>query len=271
MQSNTTTKKIPIASIRYNPQNNRSMEPEDIAVLAGTIARRGLLQPPVVYEENGEYVLLGGHRRIAALRQIQDMLNDGDALPEKSPLTLPLTDVEAIVVPKPKNKFEEQQLLTEGNIHRWRPEELQNEIQLSRADWNAFSEEEREQCKAVLRKQFVRIHKGTPAYEKDPEKFMRDNFRPADEYIRFTTGQNLSKNTIRKVEQGVSAEDNDPTKDSAENKSQMSTEALMKKVYKQAKSLIGIIALLDTDDPIINGQLDTCASDLETLIAFIED
>lgn len=269
MQSNTVTRKVPIDSIHYNPQNNRSMEPEDIAVLAGTIARRGLLQPPVVYEENGEYVLLGGHRRVAALRQIQDMIEDGDGLPDGSPLTLPLEEIEVIVVPKPANKFQEQQLLTEGNIHRWRPEELQNEIQLSKADWNAFSEEERDQCREVLLRSFTRLHKGTPAYEKDPKKFIRDNFRPADEYIRFTTGQNISKNTIKKIEQ-TAAEAEDEKNVADENKSQLSTEVLLKKVCKQAKSLIGVIALVDSDDPIINGQLDACSNELESLVALIE-
>ena len=163
----------------------------------------------------------------------------------------------------------EQEILSEANIFRTRPEELQDEVQKSESAWNSFDEQRKKRYREILLKQFERIHKGSVAYERDPKAFIRDNFRPSDEYVRMTTGRNLSKNTIKKASKGELAPDPETAK--AEKSDEERNQELMAKIKKQATSLLGMIAVVETDDPVINGQLDKCANDLDTLLSFLAD
>lgn len=59
--------------IRIDPERNlRQYKAADIKTLAASIAERGLLQPVVVRPENGNYVLVAGYRRMAALATLRD-------------------------------------------------------------------------------------------------------------------------------------------------------------------------------------------------------
>ena len=58
---------VDVARIRPNPdQPRRRIDPAGIAELARSIERHGLLQPIVVKEEGGGYVLVAGQRRLLA-------------------------------------------------------------------------------------------------------------------------------------------------------------------------------------------------------------
>ena len=272
MQTNNQVKVVPISKIKYNPRNDRSMLPDDLSIIADSISRFGMMQRPVVFEEGDHYVLLAGHRRIGALKQIQDRLANGEELPEGSPLQVPLTDVEVNIMDKPADEFTEQEILSEANIFRTRPEELQEEVQKSESAWNAFDEERKKRYREVLLRQFERIHKGTVAYERDPKAFIRANFRPSDEYVRMTTGRNLSKTTIRKASEGkLAPETSEDGAAPAEKTEEERNQELMAKIKKQATTLIGMIQVAQTDDPVINGQLDRCANELDSLISFLAD
>ncbi len=60
---------IPLSEIAPNPYQPRKHFDEDaISELAESIKRHGLLQPVVVIEQNGEYVLIAGERRVRASR-----------------------------------------------------------------------------------------------------------------------------------------------------------------------------------------------------------
>ena len=272
MQTNNNVIVVPIDKIEFNPRNDRSMLPDDLSIIADSICRFGMMQRPVVFKEDDHYVLLAGHRRIGALRQIQDRLANGETLPEGSPLTTPLLEVEVNVMDKPDDEFIEQEILSEANIFRTRPEELQEEVQKSESAWNSFDEKRKKQYREILLKQFTRIHKGSTAYERDPKSFIRDNFRPCDEYVRMTTGRNLSKNTIKKASAGKLAPDPESEKNETPQKSEEEVnQELMVKIKKQTTSLLGLMQVVDADDPVINGQLDRCMNELETLLSFISD
>lgn len=61
---------VPVDRIRANPHQPRnSFEEEGLASLAASIAEVGILQPLVVKESEGDYVLVAGERRLRAARR----------------------------------------------------------------------------------------------------------------------------------------------------------------------------------------------------------
>ena len=62
---------IPVASIGPNPLQPRSTcDPASIDALAASIEAVGLLQPIVVRQGGGGYVLVAGERRLRAVKQV---------------------------------------------------------------------------------------------------------------------------------------------------------------------------------------------------------
>jgi ParB/RepB/Spo0J family partition protein len=62
---------VPAARLRPSPANVRqTIDPASIAELAGSIRDQGLLQPLVVRREGEHYVIIAGHRRWEAIRQL---------------------------------------------------------------------------------------------------------------------------------------------------------------------------------------------------------
>ena len=60
---------VPVSAIRPNPGQPRSrFEPEALEELAASIRTHGVLQPLLVSEEGGAYVLIAGERRLRAAR-----------------------------------------------------------------------------------------------------------------------------------------------------------------------------------------------------------
>lgn len=65
------TKIIKVSSIVVGEHEQRTeMHPEDFAELVNSIGRVGLLSPLVVTELDGVYVLVAGHRRLAAIKKL---------------------------------------------------------------------------------------------------------------------------------------------------------------------------------------------------------
>src|SRR5881396_1928560 len=69
MSDRPPTTEIPLEQVRPNRhQPRKAFDPEDLAELAASIARHGLLQPIVVSREGDAYELVAGHRRVLAAR-----------------------------------------------------------------------------------------------------------------------------------------------------------------------------------------------------------
>ncbi|MCA9930647.1 MAG: ParB/RepB/Spo0J family partition protein [Anaerolineales bacterium] len=72
----TGLRQVPIASIQPNPHQPRSvMDEEKLAELAASIGEHGLIQPLIVTENEGRYILIAGERRwraaqLAGLREL---------------------------------------------------------------------------------------------------------------------------------------------------------------------------------------------------------
>jgi len=70
--SNAELKEVPIKDVEiWDEANTRHIEiMEGIDDLAASIKQIGLLQPPLVQEENGKFKLISGQRRLLALRKL---------------------------------------------------------------------------------------------------------------------------------------------------------------------------------------------------------
>ena len=83
---------IPIDKIHHNSLSKRTKKELDptnpsIKKLAEEIqARGGLLRPLLVYRKDGEYVLVKGHRRLSALKFLEEELTRAYILPAKPPM-----------------------------------------------------------------------------------------------------------------------------------------------------------------------------------------
>lgn len=60
---------------RTGIRNRNRTGSEDLDGLVESILRYGIIQNPVVYRDGHRYTLLEGHRRVAALREIQRMMS----------------------------------------------------------------------------------------------------------------------------------------------------------------------------------------------------
>lgn len=65
---------VALGALQANPwQPRRSMDADELATLAASIHEQGLLQPIVVQPlEGGRYVIVAGHRRVAAYAKLQE-------------------------------------------------------------------------------------------------------------------------------------------------------------------------------------------------------
>lgn len=62
---------LPVDKIHPNPDQPRTrFEPETIEELGRSIQKKGLIQPVVVFESNGEYFLVAGERRLRAVKTL---------------------------------------------------------------------------------------------------------------------------------------------------------------------------------------------------------
>ena len=252
MKTVKETTLIPLDSIQHNPLNMRSMIPEQIQILAGTIENDGLLQPLVVYKNGKDYMLIAGHRRLEALR----LLYDGE-------YTVP-----CIVISKPKDQFEEQALITKGNISRRSPEEIDNEVALAERNYNTMSDEERKEVSQKLRQAFIVRNQENQAFKDDEKTYMANMFKPKYEYIKSITGlESASNTTIKKM---IKKEDPDDVaekklKDSAKPKKEITE----KDIFKAAQGLIGMIKLFNSEDQDLLNILGDTKYSLENIVDYL--
>ena len=69
MSDRPPTTEIPLEQVRPNRhQPRKAFDPEDLAELAASISRHGVLQPIVVSADRDGYELVAGHRRVLAAR-----------------------------------------------------------------------------------------------------------------------------------------------------------------------------------------------------------
>ena len=84
-QEQPTSVELPIAAISRNPyQPRQDLEPEQLQALAASIAEHGVLQPILVTERTGGYLLIAGERRLraaemAGLERIPALVRPADA------------------------------------------------------------------------------------------------------------------------------------------------------------------------------------------------
>ena len=235
---------VEISRIDPNPLNERSMKPEDIEIIAESIRKDGLFESPVVYPKAGRYVLLSGHRRLAALRM------------------LGVTEAEVRVVPCPSSLAEEQEILAEANIHRSSPEEIRTEVKLAERAWNSM---DKDRC-AILReaylKKFREANQGNPAYAEDPDKFITGNFRPVHDYIRQINGLTASNSTIKRYLMEILPEECRPSEGTSRVKP-----ITLRDVRRCAKTFAGMLETYQTDDPEL---LNTVGDALEMTEKLLE-
>ena len=95
---------VDIEDIHTNTLNDMPME--DVAELAESIFNKGLYSPLEVYEEDGEYVLIGGERRYTALNKLysEGRLED--------------TDIQCLLRDKPADEFSELLQMCLSNAQR---------------------------------------------------------------------------------------------------------------------------------------------------------
>ncbi len=88
---------IEIDLIDYNPKTDRtedelSKDSEDLAPLIADVEKRGgIIRPLLVYRNKkkpGRYVLIKGHRRLAALKALDEELVQAYIMPAKPPASL---------------------------------------------------------------------------------------------------------------------------------------------------------------------------------------
>lgn len=187
--SDRTVQQIPIDRIIPNSMNRRSLDGVD--VIKESIRRTGrLFEPLLIYSKDEKYILLSGHRRYTAWKSLCDELDSSWS-----------RLVPCIVLPKPETEYDERILMSQANIHRSDPEEIRNEVRIAIDIWNTMPEEKRQETKIWLKKRFI------DEMETDvSEEYLRSNFRPKLEFVRFVTGIRSTNKTITKIIQESSDE-----------------------------------------------------------------
>ena len=262
-EKNTVT--IKVSQIKENPLNMRSMDLDQIRILAYDIDTYGLMQPLAVYEDDdGRYTLLSGHRRLAALKQ------------------LGVKEVPCKVFPKPADEFEEQEILTSANISRRKPSELVDELKRAEQAWNTMFKENRDRHVERLKAQFIKEHQSVPKYIEDPDLYVHNNFRPKFEYIRSLTGFDLSNSTIKEQLKKAVPEEAGPNMDGiseaedeedakSEKKEKKEKEITLKDIAKAASTLRGMIMGFVVDDMMVREELNILDENLNDLLMLILD
>ena len=211
--SDRAVQMIPIGRIRVNPKNNRSLAGTE--VLKESIRRTGrLFEPLLVYEADGLYFLISGHRRFTAWKSLCD---EPDSTWDKS--------IPCIVVPRPKDELEERVLMSQANIHRSDPEEIRTEVRIALDIWDSMTDEQMAEMKDLLKDRFLK--------DQDREvtaEYLRANFRPRLEFVRYLTGITSTNKTIQNMLK-------DPAKESVKPPAAVTKKRLLRDVKTLANDL----------------------------------
>ena len=168
--------------IAPNPLNQRSMDQDEIKVIQDSILEVGLLHPLTVYKEaEGKYILVSGHKRFEALKNL------GRSGKSK---------VQCTVVDKPSDASKEAELLARANVHRSNPAQIRREVEIVNGLWNTMDMSRRKALTEKYRKAFIEANQWDPKFQEDETKFIAQRFRPRADYINQITGLNVSNRTI---------------------------------------------------------------------------
>lgn len=245
---------VRLDSIKENPLNNRLMDPEQIAILADSIRMIGMMQPPVVYQDGAEYILLSGHKRIKALQYLK---KPGSFI------------VVCNLVSKPKSKLDEMEKLSYNNIYRKSPEEVKQEISNMNDLWRTMESDVRKDMTEKLKMLFCQRFANHKSYIENPEKFLSDNFRPCPEYIRLTTGLSYSNKTIKNYIKESVGEDEMPFE--AKDKTVTVKVPTVGGVVSKLKSICGIIDMLENEGTMSEKEEMCLCSIRESIRECLED
>lgn len=117
------TEYIPISKIHPNPRNGLSLN--NIPELASQIKAAGLEQPLVVYQmDDGDYMLLTGHRRFKAINYL---IESGDWDADK-PVECKVKDLDAMDLPLDFEDKEMLSILTTNQNRKYEHEDIAFEI-----------------------------------------------------------------------------------------------------------------------------------------------
>lgn len=199
-----TIETIAIDKIVENDQHNRSMDDDEISLLADSIMMIGLLQPLLVMDHTGEggkkdYMLLSGHRRLAAIKDLNKQLETAEKIPEEAAIKKPLLQVPCVALSEIDDDWSAQEVMIQANIARRDPDEINNEIVLSVREWNSMNTERQKKLKMFLIRRFSERCRALPDYKADPKKFIKERFNPEYEYIRFLTGLDQDNSVVKKT------------------------------------------------------------------------
>lgn len=106
---------IDVNKLNLNPLNPQFDTDEEVQELADKIYHnpKGIIDTLACYRnENGDYTLLSGHKRLKAVRYNLEHADELDGTGHVQ------NNVNCIVVPKPQNEIEEQQLIMDYNGYR---------------------------------------------------------------------------------------------------------------------------------------------------------
>lgn len=270
--TNQISKQIDIHHIYANNQNERSMDETQIQLLQESIEDVGLLNPLTVYpspKQEGHYVLISGHKRLAALKLVEQDLKSWSKLDSNSSLS-----VLCHVVDAPESLSQEQELLAQANIHRSTPAELQNEVKLANRAWNTMDNDSRKKWREKLKARFNLHNINNPRYNEDPKEFLSDNFRPRLEYIRAITGLDMTNSTVKDIlkktlDDAGDAIGEDKLNPDKEIKS--STPKLeLKKIHKTMLSLREqVIRFYETRDA--HAEIMTISDNIDDMLPYVQE
>src|SRR5690606_4277824 len=119
---------VPLDEIRPNPEQPREVfDAEDLAGLADSVRRHGILTPLVVRRHEGQYVLIAGERRLraaglAGLTDVPVIVREADAPSEQLELALvenlQRTDLDPIEAARGYHRLSDEYGYTQDEVAR---------------------------------------------------------------------------------------------------------------------------------------------------------
>lgn len=160
-----------VESIQENPLNKRSMDDEEIQILAESIQSVGLMNPLAVYPYpyDEKYIVLSGHKRLRAIK------------------LLGIQEVECAIHDAPSSDINEKEQMLQANMHRSSKEDILNEVAIAEGIWERMPKELQNKYSKKYQEEFLK---------KNPEKSIKE-FRPKLEYIIHMTGLSKSYRTVQ--------------------------------------------------------------------------
>ena len=214
-----------MSEIKANPLKKRREDKDQVEVLSESITNVGLINPLIVYKKNeGEYVLIDGHIRLCALSKTDTVSKD---------------QIPCIVVDEPFDKIKELELMANVNMHRNKPENLKQEIEIANVFRDTMDSNRRKILSEEFKDKFIEKYCGEEKYQEAFVQCISNGFRPRFDYIRTITGLDYSNKDMlddilnSKQEQFCASEEQ-----KTEESKQLTTNDLIKCIQTLKRMLI---------------------------------